>query len=677
MMETRLSPDRPATPPVLLGWGLVGLLILFQGALFFQYARREVTWFVPRGFDQAAYLEQAYRQHDRLLERGLARGTWAGLTQHSPNGVLLPVHAGLWFLLLGPTRLAALALNFAFFAAYQGVLVAVLRWRAQSWPVALYGLGLLLTASTPFMWAGGLADFRIDFVAFCLFGILLCAVVRSGFLTLRRWAAAAGVVAGLLVLYRFITAVYLAGILGLFMMSLGVGLLRCDPEARRKGLRRLSGALAFGLTLAAVSAPLLWHNREHLWAYYVGNHLLGPEKNVRAAEFGVTSTAQSLLFYPRSVVTDHAGPLFLLLAALGAGTALLLRRASAARGGALAAWFFMGICLVVPWVVLTANVSKSPVVGGILVPPLLWLSLLPLVGAGRGKVLTILASVAVACGAWFQAERACRRDFATRHAELAAEMIALYEEVFDRCRERRMLAPVVSVDSVCDLLWPTALNAFAFECHGLPLGATLALGGGILEVDEATALRELGRSDFVLFTGGGHLGEGTYPFFRSMEGLRPIIRDYCDREMVLLREFDGAGRPLRLYMRPLLAVEGDSGGWVTSRGLTLSAPAPFFRGRGTVCLEGCVGVRRPGRPPGASVLVGGPGGRCLPAAVDVDGDAYRVRFTVPPECVREAGDGLVRLHVRFDAHFVPRALGLNEDRRELVVLTPSRALLTR
>jgi hypothetical protein len=58
-----------------------------------------------------------------------------------------------------------------------------------------------------------LFDFRMDFIAYCLFGVWVCAALRSGLFLDWRWAIATGLLAALLVANRFLTIIYLLGII--------------------------------------------------------------------------------------------------------------------------------------------------------------------------------------------------------------------------------------------------------------------------------------------------------------------------------------------------------------------------------------------------------------------------------------------------------------------------------
>ena len=225
-------------------WLLVVLFLLAQFGMFRQFVMREIARRYPANHDQANFLQQSYLAYEKLLAAGPREGfseelgngrphkahpprDTVVLPQHAPEGrqrtdlqtvavgLMLPFQATILYGIAGPGRVTALSINFFYFALFQIALVATLRRLTGRWSVALIGLGLLLTAMTPFYWQGGIADFRTDFIGFCLFGTFMCLALRCGAFASRRWSVAAGLVAALLVTFRFISLVYLAGILGL------------------------------------------------------------------------------------------------------------------------------------------------------------------------------------------------------------------------------------------------------------------------------------------------------------------------------------------------------------------------------------------------------------------------------------------------------------------------------
>ena len=197
----------------LLAWCavLAGLLVL---ALVIRHTfLRRHAWFVPINYDQASYLAESYACYDRLQHQGLVEGIIEVASRHQPTGALMPWLSTILFAIFGPGRMTAVTLNLFFFFGLQLTLAFTLRWASGRWSTTLYGLGLLLSALTPYFWAGGIMDLRLDFIVFCVYGIFLCLVLRSGFFQSWRWSLAAGGVAGFLAGFRYITGVYLAGFL--------------------------------------------------------------------------------------------------------------------------------------------------------------------------------------------------------------------------------------------------------------------------------------------------------------------------------------------------------------------------------------------------------------------------------------------------------------------------------
>src|SRR5262249_40016240 len=161
-------------------------------------------------------------------------------------------------------------------------------------------------------------------------------------------------------------------------------------------------------------------NRKSIWHYYVVGHVTGSEKGIRAVEAGLLSQLDHLLFYPKNLYYEHVGLAMAAAMAVAAVAALLLRclyrsRAAAAPGRVdtpTALGLFLA-ALFVPLGILALDTAKSFNVADILVPPLLFLSLLPFlnlparwpagVPAIVSRSLMVLGAGALACGVYVQA----------------------------------------------------------------------------------------------------------------------------------------------------------------------------------------------------------------------------------------------------------------------------------
>src|SRR5262249_16372189 len=154
--------------------------------------------------------------------------------------------------------------------------------------------------------------FRMDFLAYCFYGVWVCAVLRSDLFLDPFWSIASGLIGTFLVLNRFVTAVYLLGVLVGFALLCGIILLgwRSQADLMSRMRRRLWHlGLSLGVLLMLV-APFLIRNWRAIHGYYVMGHAVGEEKEIRAAVLGIKDLRGHLLFYPRSIFEDHLGKTF-------------------------------------------------------------------------------------------------------------------------------------------------------------------------------------------------------------------------------------------------------------------------------------------------------------------------------------------------------------------------------
>ncbi len=555
----------------LVGWTTIALALVLQYGMFRQYALREVVWSYPAAHDQTFYLSISYDTYEHILNKGLGEGLRYGVRLPA-IGLLLHLQASLLYLVLGPGRLSALTVNFLYFALLQVVLAWTLHWMTRRWSVVGLGLGLLLSSLTPFFWVGGLMDFRMDFAAMCVFGILLCAVLRAGLFASWRWSLLVGALAAYLIVLRFLTAVYLTGIMGLFVVFLVARLcwLRRDPVLRRQVWQRLLNIGLASLVVAGVVLPILCWRLDVLQRYYVEGHVTGEEKNIRALMDG-----HELLYYPRSLFKDHAGSSFMQLTALVLLTATalalfgrakrLLRRngqgpndfaprdySAGLRG---MTFVFLALTLIVPTIVLTIDRHRSPVVAEVLLVPLLWLvvtAFVSLAGLPCGMTrplvdrgLAALAGVALATGGVTQIAQYSRHGELTRDRANMAQVLALHDLLGETMRRRGMDRAIVATTSNADYLTFEATETLIYERHGFYCKFECPLRK-LAAVSQDDALACLRDSRFVLLTCPER---GRTPFDQSMAELWPRLREYCEINLTHLKTFRVFDSDIAVYIR--------------------------------------------------------------------------------------------------------------------------------
>jgi hypothetical protein len=682
----------PPSRRTAVAWAAVGLLLLVQWALFRQYALREVVWGYPENNDQVAYLRLAYMTYERVLEQGLARGLAWGFMARQPNGAMLHVQAPLLFLVTGPSRLSALSLNLVYFVLLELTLVWTVVRLTRRWSLALLGLGLLLAAATPFYMAGGFMDFRIDFIAWCLYAIFISLVVLSGLFLSRRFSIAAGAAAGLLVLFRVITVVYLGGI----FLAVAVYLAWRWRRSRRAlepgppvATQLWNFAYTAGIT-AACAVGVIASRFSLLRSYYVAGHLTSSEKHIRAAEQGLSSVTDHLLFYPTSFLRDHAGPVFLTVAGVTLVVALALAWMAGTRHDPAqrrvpdvpGMYVFLGACIVVPLVVLTADTAKSAVVADILVGPVVWIVLWTLIVAARAdraveaapsvrRTLQVLGCSALAAGAYSHVSHLSSHGTLYEHKADVGQVVALYDAIGEYSRMVGSTSPRISVDRVDDFLFAPLLDPLMYERKGVLMTAGFGLGASIFPVTESDAFDLVRNSDFLVLSEGNPYQNPARPFNRAMEAIRPRLRQFADSDLLLLGRFPMFGFDRLLYVRPVARLSGDSGGWITSSGFTLTAPGAVFRRWPRIELRGDSPFAWLPRTPVIEARMSS-GRRLRPVAATLSrsANAYCILLDIDPNLVDPAG--LTTLRIAFDVHFVAKG-----DPRELVIRTPTSQSLRR
>src|SRR5258707_13977558 len=198
------------------------LIVLFaaEAMIFYVHVARDIAPFYPANFDQLSYYLATYDLISGFHARGLNVLVEELLQPNSATGTTFVLQGALLSLIVGENRTAILSINLVYLFALQFVFFVVIRTRTGRTDLAWIGMAFLLSLSTLFNGAGGIYDYRIDFSAFCLYGIWTCLLVWSGsFLrTNRALVVAAG---GLLLGYfRFFTTIYVFGVVGsLFGMT--------------------------------------------------------------------------------------------------------------------------------------------------------------------------------------------------------------------------------------------------------------------------------------------------------------------------------------------------------------------------------------------------------------------------------------------------------------------------
>jgi hypothetical protein len=537
----------------------LAVLLSVEFVLFRGFVAREIAPQPPRYHDQSGYLQEAYRIYRQASDEGVGTALGAAAERSGPTGLLFPIEGAILCLVAGPSRVSALTVNFLFFALLQVAVFAALVSTFRRFSFAVFGLGLLLLTRSPVFWAGGLTDFRIDLAACCLYGVFLAAALRSSFFTSRVWSIASGLSAGLCILNRYLTIAYFAGLALVELPGFLILSRARSSQARWSRSRVLSPLLATGSALL-ICGPVLWANRRSIWQYYFGGHF-GGDGVIRARAVGIRT---GLFYYARSILEAHPGPAAILAIILVAAGLLYFVRGRTAfvdhesrtlfREGLL----FFSAAFAVPFALLTRDPDKSPVVGSILVPPLLLLSLWLLanrsgllpgqtVRNGFDRFWGISGPAVLAAGFLVFASRLTWAGPTPDPGR--QEAARLHDVAAGFARHEGWKTGFVSSDRFDDSFDAHTLSVFSFERDGLFLDLEAGLPAGIHAVDPSTALDVVRRSRFVLLT-ESDTHSGGLPYDRSMRLLADDLSSLCRESFVPLGRFRLPGRTAVLWARP-------------------------------------------------------------------------------------------------------------------------------
>jgi len=548
-------------------WLFVISLIVFEYCLFRVFALHEVVGFFPTRADQAGYLHASYVLYESILNGGF----FANPISHIAHAqtIIFPLQAAVYFLIFGASRLSALSINFIYFAVLQIMLFHTIKGMTNKKLYVFIFLGLLLGTLTPFFHAGGMMDFRIDFMSFCLYGIFVTAVIKSDIFSDRKWTLISAALAVLMIMIRVITATYVGGVA--FIM-LGYYLLQW-LIAKRNGnvstilIMRLKNLMLFCGINAAILLPVLWLIRKQLFSYYVIGHVVGGEKYIRAHQLGVTNWLSDLLYYPKVVFEHHIGLanlaiIIVMLASIFAynhfakSNKLEPQKKPELFSSYSDAFVFLMSCVLVPLTILTMDLSKSPIVGGIVGVPFLWLVMCLFLYFTKGEVWEVpkasklLATLAVLPFLYGIGNYTLHLTKPGRIAQRddIKNVTKMYEDIGDYAVSAGWKHISLIADQIEDYLGASVLADVYYERKGLLL-TTSNMSYGIFALTKAQAISDLNHAD-VFITNLGKYSPSPYPYDRQMDQYRFSLRKIAQQKFHVLGDYHFEHSIYRVYVKP-------------------------------------------------------------------------------------------------------------------------------
>lgn len=545
--------------------GLLILLFLLEAIVFGVAVNRNIAEVYPRFNDQIQYLSESYLGYEHYRQNGVLAGLWYALSQPAAQGALHDFFALIIFIFAGASRVTALFVNFFVFMFWQAITFSAIKQSKFSSNVAWFGVALLLCLRYPWLVEnpGSAFDFRLDHMAMSLMGISIMMAAKSdGFLS-RKSSILFGIVVGITILTRFLTAAY---------FTIALILLICAYAGKVNYPARLKNMLLAACTACFFVIPFFVHNFDYIYNYYVVGHLTGVEsairdsgKNVAGRFWFVLKGAflfQGYLFY--AVIISI--PLINYFPRKKEKGKSDRQNTGIADNDLTRNWRTIGIIFFLsPLIALSLHRQISSAVLGILAPGVILIVmsfLAPILAAReqkkasaqrtRGIAIVVIATLALGFGNY--ALRLLYPPYPKEFMPESKQLNLVVDFIYGRIINSGLKEPKIASDQVTDFLDAQIFRVMIYERKNAWLPLVMTLPTGIFEEDPQLLLNRLYQSDFVFLTDSTTI-VGAFPYDKQMRILYPVLQRYCESHMKLVGKYHFYGRDVSLYSKPSLVID--------------------------------------------------------------------------------------------------------------------------
>ncbi len=667
---------------------LLLFIFVIEWFLFRSYVLREIASGFPTSFDQSVYLARYYTDYESILNGSLLRfilkplyGGYSDVAQ----GLWLNYQAVLLSVIFGASRLVALSINFIYYLALQLFFYKGVKSITHDSPSAFICFGMLLALGTPFLFAGGMFDFRPDFIAFCIFGILTSSVIISGAFLDRKWSVVAGAFAGLLILTRYLTSIYICVIYLIFTLPILIAVIRGFGRHRAEiSIIRIKNIIVSGFCILLISVvPLLLSLKSTM--YYYGS-VSTDSYTVWSMEHGISSLYGNIIFYSTHILHQVYSSVWIFFASL---LALLFfsifnkkHLDTQARSDKSIdinlSLLFSTLAVAVPSIILTRIKSSNECVISIIIIPMLYILSIIFIKLYTKCIATNVFKYAgmliLGIGLFTNISNYSKHGFHFANRQDSDQVSALYTKIGQMCETYNIVAPRIVTDSVRHYFVEKLLLDIYYEKFNRLISPNDMLASDIFLNNPKVALDLVGKSDFAIITYKNAASDSIYPIANTIESIRPEMLDLVRKRFIHIDTFFIEHRIVDLFMKPLFRVEGLDGDWITSDGLLLEVAPEFIKGGASLILTGI--FNREWLPvdkveAASRIVLPVEAQSGLKTELRGEGNRYTIEILFPENFDAGAMKGPVQVRLDFSGYFVPSELGINDDRRKLVFFAPT------
>lgn len=533
-------------------WSLLLLSICLEYILFRGFVSHTIATTYPPGFDQAYYLSISYWLHENIIHSGLV----AALKKYQLISVsfLFPLQAAFFYFLFGASRLIALSTHFFYFALLQIIAFATLKKLTQRYLWGFIFIGMLLSTESFFLF-GGAVDFRIDFSALCLYGIVICLILRSQVFLQKKWVIAGAIAAAFLIAMRFLTVAYIFGVV-LSLLFYWILMSLCSkPDALLR--HRIKNVFLFSIIISIITLPILWIHKDLLYGYYIYGHVLGPEKYWRLKMVGITNIYNYFMFYPMAFIVLHlTSKTFLILAMvlfLLFGFYLeikLTKKPVIYKLHDSNEIIFLLITILVPLIVLTLDISKSPIVINIILIPFLLLvvmiysrmyhTIFHYFTDRRSLLLKALAILFIFEGAFHFAKETSESEFAQTYYDPSSQLAItqMVNDIGNYVTQAKWKSIYATTDKHTDFF--ISIPIFYYEMHGILFPMNIGYGAASLDFvkNREEGVNKVMQSDLFLADTEQVIPNKFILFDQSIHTFRPFLLAAARSHLILLKNYN-------------------------------------------------------------------------------------------------------------------------------------------
>jgi Ca2+/Na+ antiporter len=218
---------------------------------------------------------------------------------------------------------------------------------------------------------------------------------------------------------------------------------------------------------------------------------------------------------------------------------------------------FLLLCIFIPVIVLMLDTTKTPIVGGIVVMPLLWLVMLIFVWLdNKRKIITptldwlfYLTAIVIFVFGLCEMTHSWNKASSVADRQQLAAISKMYVDIGDYATKHGQKNIYLSIDGIRDCVNSGSLTAIYFEQKHVLLNVTTLLAGSIFAISKEAALSDLYKSNVIVLDVSNNRPKTGFPLNVSVATFWPVLQTYAKLHFDKLGDYPFKGSVFRVYVK--------------------------------------------------------------------------------------------------------------------------------